>query len=282
MRHMTSRRSSHAVVEGAARAMVLRAMAPLDRAIWRDLGARAFAIDTPTAPYADQITEWLGVDREKIFVKDNTVNTARFQPGRRAEARSRLGLERFGRIVGYAGGHAHQRGGEQMFQTAANILARFPDTGFVIVGGGNGMEALKARIQAAGLEHAFVVPGIVPYDVVPDYISAFDVGVALDIFEREQSLGNAHQKIRQYLATGVPVVMGSDNVLVEQKLAVSVPANDIGAFEAAVLGWLELDDGARADFRDRARRYAVENLSTAASLVRQIEFWEERRRRLPG
>jgi len=276
LRHMTSRQPADAVVGRGPRQIALRVTRPFDHAIWRKLAARALAIDTPTAPYADLIARHFRVERDKIFVKDNTVNTTRFQPGGREAARAKLGLGHFGRIVGYAGGSADQRGGEQMFRGAPAILARRPDTGFVIVGGGAGMEGLKARIAAAGLAHAFVTPGVVPYEQVPDYISSFDVGVALDVSDREQRLGSAHQKVRQYLATGVPVVAGSGGVLVDQGLAAVAPPNDPAAFEAAVLGWLAMDDAARADFRERARRYAVDNLSAAASLDRQIEFWEQR------
>ena len=40
--------------------------------------------------------------------------------------------------------------------------------------------------------------------------------------------------------------------------------------------WLGLDEAARAALREQAHRYAVEHLSSAASLERQLRFWEER------
>lgn len=276
MRHMTGRVPEGAPQESLKDLLAVRVAAPMDRAVWRDLGARAFAIDTCTNEHLERIAGGLGVDRAKIHHKDNTVNTDRFRPGRAAEAKAKLGLERFGRIVGYAGGFASQRGGEHMFRIAPAILKRFPDTGFVIVGGGTGMEGLKDRIREAGLADAFVTPGVVPYDAVPDYMATFDVGVALDNAAREKVVGNAYQKIRQYLSTGVPVVTGSNSTFVEAGLGSFVDSSDIGQFEAAVMHWLGLDETARAALREQAHRYAVENLSSAASLERQLRFWETR------
>ena len=72
-----------------------RLLAPLNRRMFRSLVSRALVADTDSEGHAVALRQRLGLGEREIVWIDNAVNTGRFHPGERDEARRALELERF-------------------------------------------------------------------------------------------------------------------------------------------------------------------------------------------
>jgi len=71
----------------------------------------------------------------------------------------------------------------------------------VMIGGGDGIDRMKARAQKLGLETRIHFAGYVPYDELPAYLSAFDIGLSKqtnDVVGQVRTTG----KLPLYMACG--------------------------------------------------------------------------------
>jgi glycosyltransferase involved in cell wall biosynthesis len=167
-----------------------------------------------------------------------------------------------------------------MIELAPRLLPVYPDLGILIVGGGSGLDRLRKKACELGVAEHCILPGLVPYERVPSFVNAFDVGISLDVEERLSAIGNSSQKVRQYLACGKPVVSGpgGNSFLAEEGLGSIVSPNDVGQIAEAVSAWLALSDDDKKAFSDKAAGFARKNLSVTKALEDRIEFWNERLR----
>lgn len=259
----------HGVVERTRR----RIRRPVHRWAVRRLLRRAMAVDTCTPQLREQITRHLPVPPGRVFLVSNTTNADRFRPRDTQEARQALGLEGFSAVLGYVGGQPGKKGGREMIETAARLREDYPDLGVVIVGGD--VDNLRRLAEERGVSEHTVLPGKVPYDAVPGYINAFDVGFALLETVWEDTVGNDLQKVRQYLASGVPVIAspGGNQFLIDEGLGAIAAPEDLDGIEAATRQWLGLAGPDRTAFRERAHTYVAEHLSTDATLAQRLDHW---------
>jgi|SRR5690625_4676483 len=207
-----------------------------------------------------------------IIRVDNGVNIERFYPKESSVSRHKVGLDRFQYVVGYAGNVAWERGGMQLVEVLPRLRMRYGNVGAVIMGGGSGTDALKARARSLGVDDACVFTGSVPYDQVVDYINSFDVGVSL---LRPNKEGASEQKVRQYLACGIPVVVNSTSSAFVERCGVGhvVPYDDIDKIYEALSYWLKQSADEREDVRMRARSLAVKELSVEARLEERLDAY---------
>lgn len=252
------------------------ALAPLNRAMFRRLVSRALAADTDSRLHAEELRRRLGQPDEQIVWIDNAVNTGRFHPGGQQEARRALGLEDFDPILGYVGSRPWERGGAQLVEAAAQLVAKHPRLGVVVVGAGEPVAQLRERAAALGIAERCRFPGYVPYREIPLYVRSLDVGVSLSLKPERQM--NSELKVRQYLAAGKPIVIspGSNEFVVEQGFGTVVPPEDVPAIADAIAGWLARPAAERDAFATRAAAYMHEHLSMAAAIARRLRLWGER------
>jgi len=106
-------------------------------------------------------------------------------------------------------------------------------------------------------------------------VASFDVGVALMPAADTLLVGNANQKVRQYLACGVPVISSPGGELPLEDLGIGriVEAGDIDGFVEAALWALRLDGDDRRMVSERARRFAVEELSVERTTTERLRIW---------
>ena len=275
LKHMTGFPTAFVRVQHGHRYLMAVAAMPFRAWLTKRLARQAIGMDACTPQLAASISENLGVDPARVAVIDNGTNTERFAPRDRHSARARLGLERFDPIVGFVGGHPSQRGGIEMIQAARAILAKYPRAGFVIVGGGERLDALSRLAADLGVSDRVVLPGVVDYERVPEYVAAFDVGLALDIEERWDAIGNANQKIRQYLASGRPAIAtrGGNDFLVAHGLGTILESRDVEHVVSAIDRWLSLEPEAREALERRAVDFARRELSVAGLVEQRLAFW---------
>lgn len=240
--------------------------------------SKAIAIDVCTAILQEQALKRFALDPAKVKLIDNAVNTEMFCPQDKAQARAACGLEKFDPIVGFVGGRPWERGGMQMVELVPRLLERFPRLGMVIVGGGKGMDALLRRGRELKIFEHCTFAGVVPYARVPQWVNTFDIGVAFDVPARVAMVGNANQKVRQYIACGKPVVAsaGGNEFLSSHGLGSVVDVQDLSQIEQALVQWLSLTPSQQQLHAHKASDFAKANLSVEKTLRERLDFWSER------
>ena len=255
-----------------------KALTPFGERLFRDIASRALAIDACTQVLVDYHQHRLSLAPSQIHLIENATDTERFYPVDRMTARSRTGLCAFDPIVGYVGGRPWERGGSQMVEIAPRLVQKYPSLGMVVLGGDSGVKRLKTRAQDLGVKDHCIFPGVVPYDRVPDFINAFDVGISFDTEDRLNTYGNSSQKVRQYLSCGKPVVSGpgGNYFLDREGLGSIIEVDDLEQIMSATISWLSLTEEQRYVYSQRARSFAIEYLSVRKALNDRIDFWNGR------
>lgn len=117
-----------------------------------------------------------GVPADKLTVIPNAVDVDAFALAQPPEPalQARWGLA--GRtVIGFIGSFYAYEGLDLLVRAMPALLQARPDTCLLLVGGGPQESALKAQVQALGLEQAVVFTGRVPHQVVARYYDLVDV-----------------------------------------------------------------------------------------------------------
>jgi glycosyltransferase involved in cell wall biosynthesis len=153
-----------------------------------------------------------GIPLSKITVVPSGTDTDLFRPLPKKECCRNLGLDPSFSYVGFVGSLFFHQGIDTLIESAPNILRRFSNTRFLLVGDGPMMETWKRKVQLQGLERAFIFPGQVPYKLVPEYIGCMDICVAPHRHDTNQA---SPVKIFDYMACGKPIVASDIEVVRE-------------------------------------------------------------------
>lgn len=205
---------------------------------------------------------------ERIEVVRNWTHIDPPSPGRRAEARRRLGWSDDEVVALHTGNMGVKQGLETVVQAAAIADKTGADVRFVLLGGGNQRERLRAAGDGiAALE--FI-------DSLPDdeYALALVAADVLVVNELPGVSGMAvPSKLTSYFAAGRPVVAATDpdGVTAEEIRAsnagVCVPAGDAAALLAAVSA-VGSDEVRAGEFGAAGVRYYQRLLSQDAAIDR--------------
>ena len=198
----------------------------------------------------------LGLPEAAILVVGNGVDSARFSPMPRAEARRLLGIPDDARVLVTVGGLVERKGFHRVIACLPELLKEYPRLHYLAVGSagpeGDFSAQLRAQVARLGLgEHVHFL-GALPPDEVRRAVSAADVSV---LATRNEGWANV---LLEAMACGVPVVAtdvgGNAEVVCRDELGAIVPFDDHAALLAA------LRDALRRDWdREAIRRYAEEN-----------------------
>jgi glycosyltransferase involved in cell wall biosynthesis len=256
------------------RSAIYKAMlSGLNTRLNRHLVSSAITTDVCSQPMIEYFVEKLRVSADKFVWIDNAVDTSRFLPTATGEAKEEAGLSRFDAVVGYIGSQPSERGAQHLVESAPRLLAKHPGLGVVIVGDGPGLDTLRNRSRELGVASQCVFTGQIPFDEVPLYCNALDVGVSISY--RDDRFAAAELKVRQYLACGKPVVAspGSNEFLRDHDLGSIVDASSPTEIEKALDHWLSLSVMETERFRNRAREFVCTNLSYEAAVQRRLRLW---------
>lgn len=207
-----------------------------------------------------------------VSIVDNSVNVKRFYPYSKEQARKKMLIDDAKFIVGYAGNFPYIRGAKQLVDIADRLVKRNSSIRFVALGAGTGYEELVSLSKKNNVDQYCIFPGVVKFDSVPDWINTFDVGIS---FLEHKSAGASEQKIRQYLACGVPVVCsyGSSSFVEEEGIGKTSEYDDLKAIFDNILFYLEMNDQEYKAVSDKCRQYAIAHLSTEASVKKRLSIW---------
>jgi len=116
-----------------------------------------------------------GLETPPLEVINMGVDTTRFRPADRADARRRLGLPVDGSIIIAVGGLTERKNSERLVRAFARVHETRPDTMLALVGDGPLAESLRSRAAGMGLADRVILPGSVSNEAVADWMAAADL-----------------------------------------------------------------------------------------------------------
>lgn len=201
-----------------------------------------------------------------------SVDTSRFAPGDDdANIRARYGIPADARVAVFVGTLFAFIGLMRLFDQWDQMRASNPRLHLLIVGGGPQEEPLRRRAAKLAEPNSVTMTGMMPYDQVPDFIRAADVGVCpFEVLPVTQDINPV--KVVGYLACGLPTVCstldGTMAVLPHKESGVLYA--EPGDAYAQTLMTLLGDDEECARLGAAGRAWAVDHHSIDA-LVSQLE-----------
>jgi len=154
------------------------------------------------------ITEY-SIPRERVRTQELGTNTAHFTPADRQRVRAELGFHGDGQIILFAGSfHPHHD-----LSTLVKAFARFVAQGseralLLLVGHGLQWQSIRQSLDSSGITDRVIMTGSRPYEQIPLYFQASDIGVVpLTAARIQRQNGAVTAKLWDYMAAGLPVVV---------------------------------------------------------------------------
>ncbi len=182
------------------------------------------------------------------------------------EVRRELGLKPEHIVIGKVARLFHLKGHEYLIRAAPAIVARNPNTRFLLVGDGVLRSRFESEIRRDGLAEHFVFTGLVPPNRVPELISVMDIVVHTSLWE------GLARVLPQALIAAKPVVSydvdGAREVIVSGETGFLLPPESIREL-AYALGQLA-DDASLRDRFGRTGRQRFTDRFRHETMTRQI------------
>jgi teichuronic acid biosynthesis glycosyltransferase TuaC len=183
-----------------------------------------------------QLAVGLGMPPAKGRVVGNGVDTDRFRPEDRHEARVRFGLTDSARVLVSVGALVERKGFHRVLAVLPELIQDQPNLHYLIVGGGspegNLEQALRQQVAALGLNQQVHFLGPIAPDELKWPLSAADVFV---LSTRNEGWANV---FLEAMACGLPVVTtdvgGNAEVVCHAGLGEIIPFDDPDALKRAL------------------------------------------------
>lgn len=153
-------------------------------------------------------------NHHKVLIVNNGINVEKFKynPELRYEWRTKLNLQ--GKlVVGHIGRFDYQKNHEYLIDVFAAIEKQFSDTVLLLIGEGEGKEAIKEKVDNLGLSEKVIFWGVT--NQVAELLQIMDIFLLPSHFEGLPISGVEAQ------AAGLPVIF-SDKITPEAKLTPNV------------------------------------------------------------
>lgn len=123
------------------------------------------------------------IDRQKIAELPWGANVEKFSPERvdlaeQTALRQKLQLPTEAKVAVFAGSFRHWHGVPVLVEAAKKLLPQDSNLYVLLLGGGPEEAALRAEVEAAGLQNRIILTGSIRHDQMPLYLSLADCGVA--------------------------------------------------------------------------------------------------------
>ena len=178
----------------------------------------------------------LGIDPGKITVVGNGVDTNKFSPVLKAEARRQLGLSEDAKVLISVGGLVERKGFHRVIEILPSLLKVYPDLIYLIVGGaspeGDWSEHLRTQVSCLKLDETVMFLGVMPSDKLKIPLSAADIFV---LATSNEGWANV---FLEAMACGLPVITtdvgGNREVVCCDELGTVVPFDNAQKLESAL------------------------------------------------
>ncbi len=161
--------------------------------------ARAIVVSTPLKDYLVSI----GVPGDKCFVMANGVDPERFAPRDKNasfQQAQRIAADRF--VVGFTGVLREWHGLDLLVEACGRLKRAGRPVFVLIVGDGPYRPRFEELIAANDLSDSVLVTGRVRHDLVPDFVSLFDVAVS-----PRATFYASPMKVIEYMSLAKPVLV---------------------------------------------------------------------------
>lgn len=162
-------------------------------------GCADYIVTSSDSGRQELIGDW-DVPSEKVANIIDGVDTEKFYPYSRKDARRELGIPDDVKLVVYLGLFNAYQGLDLLLDVIALIKIRDPDIRFLLMGYPDGEYQQKAAEM--GIEDVITFTGRVEYDLAALYLSAGNVAVSPKL-----ALTEANGKLFNYMACGLPTVV---------------------------------------------------------------------------
>lgn len=136
----------------------------------------------------------------------NGTDTNHFKPMNRSEALQRFGLDPEKSYIGFIGTLIKTQGLEFAIRSFAEFWEKHPKTHLLIAGFGPELDSLQELSKQLGMDDHVTFLGHISYEYAPVVINCFDVAISPAIRQRNEIVGLATMKVRDYLACGRLIV----------------------------------------------------------------------------
>lgn len=154
----------------------------------------------------DQLIE-SGYDAQKILVAPNGVDTEKFSPNLASSIDcKKIGLPTDKIIFGFCGTFGFWHGIDTLVDSIIDVLNERDDICFLLMGDGAG----RASAEEALVDYKNVIfTGLIPYDLVPQYLNLCDVLLSPHQVPKDESFIGSPTKLYEYMASG-KIIIASD------------------------------------------------------------------------
>lgn len=204
-----------------------------------------------------------GIREDKIEVIYNGVDLELFDPGLDGTSiRKEWGIPTEVPVVTIVGNLYPHKGHQYFLDAAARVSQKFPETYYLIVGGGEAAlyQELKRRTQELGLAGQTIFTG--SREDIPQILAATDISVNASLLE------GLPGTVRESSAMAKPVVAtdvgGNPEVVLHGQTGLLVPPKDGEALAAAILSLL-------------GNPYQAKNMGLAGRRLMEAKFSHQRR-----
>ncbi len=240
--------------------------------IYHYMYQKAAVIDT-ALPYAkEHIAKELNIDRRKVFLVENGINTDKFSLNNKFLVKE---VEGCWPVLGFMGSLPSSRGGVQILEVSKRIIKKYPNLGVIILGQDDHINTIVSNLIAIGVKVAF--PGKVSYSKIEQYVRSMTIGFS---FYEEKTVGihgNASQKVRQYLSCGKPVfsIYHNHDFIAKNDLGAIFHSNDYNLMAQETIRWAQRIDENFSEIENHLRNYALKHFSVQSTFIQRLEIYKK-------
>lgn len=209
---------------------------------------------TAVSETVDADLRTIGLDPSRIALIPNGVDTACFSPGEgREELRRDFDIPEDNTVLIFLGRMSEAKQPERLVEVFTHLHRLRPDTTLVMAGGGDRLEATRARARDLGIEEAIRFLGTVDSDETPELYRVADCYVMASRSE------GSPLTLLEALSTGLPAIVSPIPPLgfvEDQGIGRIVDFDEPEAAAASMAAYLDCDLRSAGD---RARAFVTEH-----------------------
>ena len=220
------------------------------------------------------IKKWHFVDKEKIYIVYNGVETNFFHPNQTQKDRIRqsLAISDNEKILLFFSFVTKQKGLHLLIKALPGILKENNYVKLLVVGEGDYLTEAKQLVGQLGLESYVVFTGYIPREKAPDYINASEIFILPTL--RQEGMPFS---LLEAMACGKPVIAsrigGIHSVIDDGVNGVLIPPGDISKLVEKTIFLLDNKDFANK-LANNAREKAVKKFSLEKMIDETIKVFE--------
>ena len=159
-------------------------------------------ITTHTKELEIYITRDIGIPKNRVIFLPQGINYGMLQRKNDNRKKSRLGKKK---VILYAAHLGPAAKLDFIFKVFEKILSKRKDITLMVVGGGEYLMYYKKLAKSMGIGKRIIFTGSVDHENISDYMSISDVAVNY-LESTKANRYRSSMKVREYLASGIPVV----------------------------------------------------------------------------